>query len=264
MLVVFTDLDGTLLERDSCNFEPALPGLERLRRLQARVVFLSSKTLSEVLFWRTKLEIDDPFAVENGGAVYASKGNPSLPGSAIQTRGPYERVEFGIPYDALVWALKDAARESCCRVRGFADMTVQEISAGCRIDIEQAWMAKARFYDEPFTLIEGNYEDLRVAIERRGLRLTRSRRFFHIKGPNDKADAAELLLEAYKRLDWVRTIGIGDALHDAGFLRLVDCPIILDSPSSAELLERVPNAQLFPPGPRGWSRAILGITGLGD
>jgi predicted mannosyl-3-phosphoglycerate phosphatase (HAD superfamily) len=83
-------------------------------------------------------------------------------------------------------------------------------------------------------------------------------------GQNDKADAAEIVLEAYKRLDWVRTIGIGDALNDAGFLNLVDSPIVLDSPCAAEVLKRVPNAELFPPGPRGWNRAILGITGLGD
>ena len=260
MLVVFTDLDGTLLEHDNYSFEAAKPSLSHLRRLQARVVLLSSKTLQEVLFWRTKIINSDPFAVENGGAVFVSEGNPSLKGKAIQTSHEYEMTEFGVPYGTLIRALRDAARESRCFIRGFADMTVKEIAHCCQMDLEQARMAKDRSYDEPFQLLEGNLKNLRAAIEIRGLRLKHGGRFLHITGRNDKADAARALIEAYTSLDRVQSIGIGDGLNDVGFLNLVDCPVILDSPFSAEVLKRVPKGQIFPAGPVGWNKAILALA----
>jgi mannosyl-3-phosphoglycerate phosphatase len=97
MWIVFTDLDGKLLDHDTYSFEAAMPALAHLRRLQARVVLLSSKTLQEVLFWRTKIISNHPFAVENGGAVFASDGNPSLRGKMVQTDHGFQMVEFVCP-----------------------------------------------------------------------------------------------------------------------------------------------------------------------
>lgn len=260
MLVVFTDLDGTLLDHDTYSFEAAKPSLACLRRLQAHVVLLSSKTLQEVLFWRTRIGNSDPFAVENGGAVFASEGNPALKGKVIHSPPGYEMVEFGVPYGDLIRALKDAARESRCFIRGFGDMTIKEIAQCCEIDVEQARMAKDRSYDEPFQLVEGSLRALRAAIERRGLKLKRGGRFFHITGQHDKANAVRVLIEAYASLDRVQTIGIGDGLNDVGFLNLVDRPVILDSPFSAEVLKRVPQGRIFSAGPAGWNKAILGFA----
>ena len=116
-----------------------------------------------------------------------------------------------------------------------------------------------RAYDEPFSLLEGDPNALEIAINKRGLRLTRGGRFYHITGRNDKADAALLLIKAYQRLGHVYTVGIGDGLNDAGFLNLVRHPVILDSPDAAEVLKRVPRARVFSSGPAGWSAAISEI-----
>jgi mannosyl-3-phosphoglycerate phosphatase len=259
MMVVFTDLDGTLLDRNTYSFQPAEPALQRLRDLQVPVVFLTSKTFQEVDLWRTRMDNHSPFAVENGAVVYAPIGNPSLPGDAVQRGESYEMVEFGVNYHDLTLWLKWAARESGCRIRGFADMTAEEISNECELPIEQAVLAKTRQYDEPFRLIKGDPESLRRSIERRGLKLTRGGRFFHVTGHNDKADAVLLLVEAYRKLGPVRTIGLGDGPNDAGFLNLVDFPILLDSPAAADLQNRIPRARIAPAGPAGWNEAILEI-----
>ena len=256
MLVVFADLDGTLLDRETYCFDAAVLSLERLRSIGARVVLLSSKTQEEVQVWRKTLGISDPFAVENGGAVLAERENPRLVGNVTHNLEGYEVVRFGVPYSALVRALQGAADESDCRVRGFADMTEQEISLCCEMGVEHARRAKIRSYDEPFSLLEGDPNALQIAIRKRGLRLTRGRRFFHITGRNDKADAALLLTEAYQRFGNVHTVGIGDGLNDAGFLNLVEYPVILDSPDAAGLHKRVPRARVFSSGPGGWSAAI--------
>ena len=256
MMVVFTDLDGTLLESETYSFQPAVPALGSCRTGIDPVILVSSKTLGEVEFWRNQVDRQSPFVVENGAAVFANRGNPALPKDVARLSGDYEMVEFGVPYRSLTRALKGAARETGCRVRGFADMKTQEISLVCNLPVGQAALAKGRQYDEPFLLIEGDAAELRKAVEKRGLKLTRGGRFFHITGQNDKAEAVLLLIDAYRRMGPVRTIGIGDGLNDAGFLNVVDFPIILESPSLDDVRKRVPRARIAPAGPSG------GLTSL--
>jgi mannosyl-3-phosphoglycerate phosphatase len=262
MIVVFTDLDGTLLDRDTYSFQPAAPALQRLQERCIPVVLVTSKTLSEVELWRKQLGNSCPFVVENGAAVFSPEGNPPLPKGATQRIGPYDMVELGIAYRSLTKALKIAARESGCHVRGFGDMTAQEISERCDLSLEQAILAKARQYDEPFELIKGNVDDLQRAIERQYLRLTRGGRFFHITGQNDKADGVALLVEAYCRLGSLRTVGLGDGPNDVRFLNLVDYPVLLDSPLRNDLRRLVPRARIAPAGPRGWNESVLDILSM--
>lgn len=240
MCVVFTDLDGTLLDDDTYAIEPALAALAELRARAIPVIFTTSKTRAETEMWRVRAGNSDPFIVENGGAIV----------------DPPEVIELGVPYATLVAALHEASAESGCRVRGFADCTAEEITAATALPLDQARLAMRREYDEPFTILDPARESaLFAAIARRGFRLTTGNRFHHILGNNDKADAAARLIERYGR---PLTIGLGDSLNDIGFLRLVDYPIVMPSPFARQLLAVVPRAVLASEsGPRGWSRAAL-------
>lgn len=257
MRIVFTDLDGTLLDHETYSFAPALPALARLRALGIPVVLVTSKTFAEVVPVRRELSNDDPFIVENGAAVFARPGHPALNSALFRQDGEYEVAEIGTRYEDLVRILSVAAQESRCIVRGFSDMSAAEVSRECGFSLDQAQLAKARDFDEPFHLIEGDLASLRYAVERRGARLARGGRFFHITGLNDKETAVGLLMDAYRREGPIETIGLGDGPHDVGFLHLVDHPILLDSPFADALHKQIPRARRFPAGPRGWNQAIL-------
>ena len=136
-------------------------------------------------------------------------------------------------------------------------MKAEEISRICDLPPEMSSLAKRRQYDEPFLIIEGDAAELEKAIQRRGLRLTRGGRFFLIIGQNDKAEAVLLLIDAYRRIRPVRTVGIGDGLNDARFLNIVDYPILLESSALDEVRKRVPRARIAPAGPGGWNEAVL-------
>jgi hypothetical protein len=69
--VVFTDLDGTLLDHDTYGWEEALPALERCKRLLIPIVLVSSKTRAEMDQLRIKLSISAPFISENGGGIFS-------------------------------------------------------------------------------------------------------------------------------------------------------------------------------------------------
>jgi mannosyl-3-phosphoglycerate phosphatase len=72
-VIIFTDLDGTLLDYDTYSFEKALPALQLLRERDIPLIISSSKTAKEVVFYREQLENDHPFISENGGGIFIPK-----------------------------------------------------------------------------------------------------------------------------------------------------------------------------------------------
>jgi predicted mannosyl-3-phosphoglycerate phosphatase (HAD superfamily) len=69
MRVIFTDLDGSLLDHYSYSFAPAANYLERLESQQTPVIAITSKTRAEVLAIREQMANPHPFVIENGAAI---------------------------------------------------------------------------------------------------------------------------------------------------------------------------------------------------
>ena len=264
MDLIFTDLDGTLLDRDTYAWDAARPALDRLRQRGIPWVLVTSKTRAEVEAWRRCLENEHPFIVENGGAAFVPAGYFPYAVGAGKRRACYEVLEWGAPYAELVADLQRASQASQCRVRGFHEMTPEEVAALCDLPLSQAVLAKQREYDEPFVILDSNRAGaLAAAIEKQGRHCTRGGRFWHILGANDKALAVETLTALFEQGNApVRTIGLGDGLNDASFLNIVAAPVLIRSARAAELKARVPHGlETDRPGPAGWNEAVLALIG---
>jgi mannosyl-3-phosphoglycerate phosphatase len=258
MLVFITDLDGTLLDGDySC--KAAVPALVLLEELGVPLVLCTSKTRSEVEAVRRRLGNRDPFIVENGGALYIPEGYFPVEIQTPVRRGGYAVIEFGSRYPELVESLRLAADESRCAVKGFHQMSAEEVALCCNMPPEIARLAKQREYDEPFEILDGDAPSLLSAIERQKKRWTRGGRFYHVLGANDKAHCVNLLIHYYRRaFGRITTVGLGDGLNDAGFLRLVDEALLLESRVSGQLASAVPRGRLCSGGgPEAWNAAVL-------
>jgi len=260
MLVIISDLDGTLLD-ESYSFEAARPALRLLDQLRIPLVFCTSKTRSEVEYYRSILNNWHPFIVENGGALYMPERYFPQTINAPVYRDGCAVIEFGSPYNELIQSIARASADSGCSVRGFNQMSVEEISERCRMPLASARLAKQREYDEPFEILSGDAGRLMEAITRQKKRCIRGGSFYHIIGANDKAHCVNLLRhfyeKNYRRL--VVTAGLGDGMNDVGFLNLVDIPILLQSAAIANLKKAVPSGQEWPSGPQGWNAAVLDI-----
>jgi mannosyl-3-phosphoglycerate phosphatase len=259
MKIVISDLDGTLLHSQTYSFDAAQPALDRLRKERIPLVLCTSKTRAEVEHWRSRLNNDEPFVVENGGALYVPRSYFGFPLEGAAQRDGYEVIEFGAPYADLVNALQEASKESACEVLGFHQMSVAEISVRTLLPVRQAEMAKAREYDEPFEILGTGTHTLLRAIEDRGYRWTRGDRYYHITGKHEKALAVRCLIALYCRaFGPVTTIGLGDGYNDAHFLNSVDIPIIIRSRAAMGLKVSVPAADVTAaPGPHGWNEGVL-------
>lgn len=251
--VVFTDLDGTLLDHDTYSWEAARPAIEYLKELQIPWVFVTSKTRAETEYWREAMGNDHPFIIENGGAAYVPDGYlPTVPPVMV----------WGTPYARLVAALRKASETSACEVRGFADMSVSEVAESCGLHPQMAELAKQREYDEPFVVLNSAREEALVqAIETKGLTYTRGGRFRHVMGGNDKGTAVRTLKTLYELWNGpVTSIAIGDGWNDLPMLAAVDIPVLMPSTQQQALQRRLPGALLGPAnGPEGWNQVLLSL-----
>ena len=263
--VVYTDLDGTLLDHATYSYAPAREALDLLAERRIPVILCSSKTRAEIELLRRDLRHSDPFISENGGAIFIPRGYfPSAIPDSGERQG-YDVLEFGAPYRKLVDALHGVATELGIKVLGFSDMSIKELAQDCRLSPQEARLAKMREYDEPFRILDSRASERSRPFDRLrelGFRCTMGGRYHHVTGVPDKGLAIRTLRELYKQ-QWgsVTTIGLGDSLNDLSLLQEVDVPIFVRNPVSntqTRLLREAPTAWLTSlPGPQGWNEAIL-------
>ena len=234
--LIFTDLDGSLLDSRSYSFDAARPALEEIQARNVPVVLVSSKTRVEIEPLREQLNHHDPFIVENGGAIVVPLGTFDFPLDRARRRGNYQMVEFGTPYAMLRDVLKQIEEAVCTPLKGFGDLSLDELMRETGLTREAARRAKLREYDEPY-LVAGPpsiAEEVCRQIMIRGLRWTKGGRFFHLTGSHDKGLAVLRLLQYYRErrhrdngLDDIVTIGIGDSMNDLPLLLAVDHPVLV-------------------------------------
>ncbi|WP_455371632.1 HAD-IIB family hydrolase [Petrachloros mirabilis] len=273
-LIIFTDLDGTLLDATTYAFDAATEALDAVRSRQIPVVLVSSKTRAEMEPLRFRVRLNDPFVVENGGGIFIPKGYFPFPIEGVVPRGDYFVVELGVPYAQLRSVLAELQQTCGHEVRGFGDMTSEEIAQLTGLSAAGALLSKQREYDEPF-LFSGSssaLDQLREYIEAKGLRCVPGGRFFHLMGTQDKGHAVRLLSGWYRQLIEtgstyrVLTVGIGDSPNDLPMLAAVDRPFLVQRPDgSHDERMTLPGLNLVPaPGPSGWNRVVLDLLGHDD
>jgi len=79
-LIVFSDLDGTLLDHETYQFDAAQPALDLLKQHGIPLILNSSKTRAEITAIRDQLQNTAPFIIENGAAVIIPPGWFGFPG----------------------------------------------------------------------------------------------------------------------------------------------------------------------------------------
>jgi hypothetical protein len=98
MLLMFSDMDGSLLDHHSYSFAAALPMITALEQLDIPLILASSKTRAEILDLRTALGNRHPFIVENGAAIVIPKqAFPVQPFDTLPTTGPGYRRPRATP-----------------------------------------------------------------------------------------------------------------------------------------------------------------------
>ncbi|HYK91192.1 MAG TPA: HAD-IIB family hydrolase [Acidobacteriota bacterium] len=266
--LIFTDLDGTLLNSRTYSWAGAEPALNEIERRRIPLILVTSKTRAELEPLRRKLGHAHPFITENGGGVFIPDGyfNLKIPGAERHTR--YLCLPLARPYREALAALEEISKAAGVSVVGFHDMTPREIAQNTGLGPRDAELAKQRDFDEPFFIAGASEESIRAfrqeAAEKK-VSLSFGGRFWHISIGSDKGRAVRELVKLYQAGLRARltTIGLGDAPSDLPLLRAVKEPVVLPDPQGAfdeEVLKALPKIHRADrPGPAGWSDAVLAL-----
>lgn len=271
-LLVFTDLDATLLDEETYSWSAAAEALTSLKERDAAIILVSSKTFAEMTPLHKELGLEHPFVVENGGGI-ALKAESALVSILLETartgdpeqRGSLVLFPLAARYDELRAGLEKISANIGVRLVGFGSMSHSEVASRTGLSLKEAARARQRDFDEPFVLPDAEAETeerlVRAAAES-GLAVVKGGRFWHLIGHRGKGEAVSILLAAYRALYGnTVSVGLGDSPNDYPFLELVDIPVIVSPPDGISSLPPLLAAALRTalPGPRGWNQAIRTI-----
>ena len=266
-LIFFTDLDGTLLDHYSYSWQLAQTALDKLSLNKIPLIFCTSKTKAESIYFREQIGIEDPFIVENGAAIYSPSDYFNFRFSD-QNIGEYEVKKYGTAYPQLRKFIKFCRNEFKIQLLGFGDLKTEKIQELTGLTEHQVKLAVKREFSEPFYFLDEKSEkklpDIRCLAKEKNLEISKGGRFYHLSGLHDKGNAVETVINHFlkNRNQDLISIGIGEALNDFSMLQKVKIPCLVKNAKDQYEQEIV--AKLFPrlagsTGPEGWNKIVLEI-----
>lgn len=269
-LIIFTDLDGSLLDHHNYSFEAALATLQRLESMRIPVIFNSSKTFAEQVLLRKEMNNQQPFIAENGAAVYMPKTAFPNPPQDSSEFGDYWVKSFCQPREHWLTLINALSAEFTDEFKGFSDASIDEIMQWTGLNKAKAELASQRYYNEPIRWLGSpeRAQSFKTALEAQGARVLQGGRFMHVSGSSDKGFAMNWLAEHYKQQQVadskLPSLALGDSPNDIDMLEAADYAVVIKSPvSSAPTLHgKVEGKTRFHSnayGPQGWAEGVAAV-----
>jgi mannosyl-3-phosphoglycerate phosphatase family protein len=267
-LLVFTDLDGTVLDHYSYSHALAEPMLRVFMRENIPVIPVSSKTRAELEPLRVALENHHPFIVENGAGICIPENYfPDLP-SGYEFINGYWQKGFSRPRAFWQACLRKLQPEFESDFISFSMAGTQGIAKMTGLSLEEAEQANQRQYSEPL-LWRGSPERRNYflrCLQDMDVRAVQGGRFLHLIDECDKGRSMQFLAELYRHNyseEIIEVIAAGDGENDVAMLEVADQALIVRSPAhELPRLKRTRGVYISEScGPAGWAEGIQHLTG---
>ena len=251
-VLIFTDLDGSLLHRDTFKFDKIKDYLKKLLSKGIFIIPNTSKTEKEILEFNNELGSNLPYISENGAAINGlDLLNSNLPKELILSRDK----------NNLINIFKKTVPENLqnkCKWLSEMDKKKQSLIFG--LEDEKLKMALDRKYTIPF-IFEGNKNEknkLFKIVKNKGLALQEGGRVINLTDKVNKAKALQVFVRFFKKNNKeVKTIAVGDNYNDLDMLKTSDFPCLVFNDKFT--LDEIPIKNLIitnKPSPQGWADVI--------
>ena len=266
MKLIFTDLDGSLLDHHTYSFAPAANYLERLEAQGIPVIPITSKTRAEVLSFRETINNQHPFIIENGAAIFIPKGYfDQCPEQAAKFEDYWiiSNTEPRSQWDDILNTVgKPFANEYQSFSSICADQGIEGLAQLTGLTMEQASLAQQRQYSEAINWLgsDSRKADFMQQLTDAGAHLLQGGRFLSMGGNTDKGRALLQLQALYQaQYGQCQSIAIGDSNNDISMLEAADSALVIRSTNhDMPQLTRTKNLyQSNAIGPNGWIEGIV-------
>jgi mannosyl-3-phosphoglycerate phosphatase len=260
--IIFSDLDGTILDHHTYSFEEAIPALKLVKKLHVPLILVSSKTRLELLYIQEQLGLVDlPFVIENGAAIFT----PPLYFNALpngEQQGDLYCYRLGKSYPEIKQILQKISRDYDYVIKGYHNATPEEISGKTSLRGEALIRSLSREFSVPLFYDARAEEIIKSELSKYDLQLLYGGRFMHLLSKVDKGSALQLIMQGYRskyQTKNLKSIALGDSLNDFAMLDQSDIPVLVKkfdgTYESRGSLNKVNYTQDI--GPRGWNQFIL-------
>lgn len=259
--VIFTDIDGTLLDSYLPDIKKAKKLVEKTLQNGIHLILCSSKTELEQNIIRSKIDLHEPFIVENGGATIIPVGYFNKD-KIIHSKkfGKNYIIETGGPAYRIRSLLKKIRTKHDINFKGVSDLSITELSKITRLPQEYAKRMMKRKYSETIVQIDNNdIPKFANILEKVGLKMIPGGQYFDITLGNDKGTAVKILIDIFRKEyeNNVIFFGIGDSKNDESMLSLMNLPILVQKANGSWQNLQIGNLQKVKGiGPNGWEIAL--------
>ena len=126
--LIFTDLDGTLLDHYNYKTDQANETIAELKLRKIAIIPNSSKTFSEIMVIRQQLNLNSPFIIENGAAVYIPTNYFDQQPPETKLEGDFWVKSFCQSKEHWLGLLEDQAKQFKDNYQGFSQLTIQQLA----------------------------------------------------------------------------------------------------------------------------------------
>ncbi len=259
--LIFTDLDGTLLDHNSYSAKPADLLIEQIiEQSIGYVIPITSKTRAELRSLQASIPISETISVTENGSVIHVPDGCIFEGA----KGPHSSIA-GIEYTQILDQIGKLPHNLQKYITGFADMTADAVSKATGLPLDQALLAKERQATEPFLWRGSDTElnQLKMIMTAANIRIQRGGRFYHFTGQAAKQQAMARIRSAFAKQQPdqdIIAIALGDGPNDLEMIEAADFGVIMPNPEGVSIETTQPHVRIAPsPGPQGWVIAIRDI-----
>ena len=255
--IIFSDLDGTLLDHNSYEIDPAKATLSKLVERNIPIIFATSKTRAELNNLKSYFGFFHGAIIENGAALEI--GEHSLL-NHLRSNSPIVLSKNIKTISKVIDTMPLTLRGS---IRTIFDYSLNDICALTNLSQENMKLALTREYSLPFVYLGNDLPEIVTYVREMGLDITKGGRFYHlIERSVKKSLAISWLIDNLKRQcsnKQFTTIAIGDGENDLCMFEVVDKSILI--PNKATQIDKKKLAglnyiQAKDEGPKGWASAV--------
>ena len=221
-LIIFTDLDGSLLHRDNFKFEEIKDYIKSLIEEGIIIIPNTSKTEIEVNEFIKELGSELPFISENGSSIHGlNLINSNFPNKIILSR---DKDELFRNFQSKV---PNELKNKC---RFIKDMNEKQVTNIFGLKDKNLKNALNRKYTVPL-LFEGNdieKNQLVRILKSISLTMQEGGRVFNLGDNTNKVKSMNKVIRIYKKIESkIKVIAVGDNFNDLDMLRNSDIPCLV-------------------------------------